>query len=154
MVGNGIVHLIVFLKDYYEMEMNKMMTDEKDTGKIKIESDVVAMIAGLAATDTEGIASMSGGITEGLAKRVSGRNVSKGVRVEVGETEAAIDLRVIIKYGFKIHEVARNLQENAKQAVESMTGLNVVEINIHVEGVEIQKEEEEVTEETTTARLK
>lgn len=129
-----------------------MMTEERDTGKIKIESDVVAMIAGLAATDTEGVASMSSGITEGLAKRVSGRNVSKGVRVEVGETEAAIDLRVIIKYGFKIHEVAKNLQQNVKDAVDSMTGLHVVEVNVHVEGVEIQKEEAETEEET--ARLK
>ena len=91
------------------------MTEERDTGKIKIESDVVAMIAGLAAVDTEGVASMSGGITEGLAKRVSGKNVSKGVRVEVGETETAIDLRVIVKYGSKLHEVAQNLQENVKE---------------------------------------
>ncbi|TCS81247.1 putative alkaline shock family protein YloU [Tepidibacillus fermentans] len=124
-----------------------MMTEERETGKIKIESDVVAMIAGLAATDTEGVASMSGGITEGLAKRVSGKNVTKGVRVEVGETETAIDIRVVIKYGYKIHEVARKLQQNVKEAVESMTGLHVVEVNIHVEGVELQKEEHETEEE-------
>ncbi|OEF98932.1 hypothetical protein BHF71_02960 [Vulcanibacillus modesticaldus] len=123
------------------------MTEERDTGKIKIESDVVAMIAGLAATDTEGVASMSGGITEGWAKRVSGKNVAKGVRVEVGELETAIDLRVIIKYGAKIHEVAKNLQENVKEAVESMTGLRVVEVNVFVEGVEIHREEEEKSEE-------
>lgn len=120
-----------------------MMTEEMDTGKIKIESDVVAMIAGLAAVDTDGIASMSGGITEGLARRVSGKNVAKGVKVEVGNTEAAIDLRVIIKYGYKIHEVAATLQQTVKDAVESMTGLQVVEVNVHVEGVEFQKEEEE-----------
>lgn len=130
-----------------------MMTEERDTGKIKIESDVVAMIAGLAAADTEGIASMSGGITEGLAKRVSGKNVTKGVRVEMGETETAIDLRVIVKYGFKIHEVAQNLQQNVKDAVESMTGLQVVEVNVHVEGVEIHKEQEEEQDEQP-ARLK
>ncbi len=123
-----------------------MMTEERDTGKIKIESDVVAMIAGLAASDTEGIASMSGGITEGLAKRVSGKNVSKGVKVEVGETETAIDLKVIVKYGFKIHEVAKSLQQNVKDAVESMTGLHVVEVNVHVEGVEFHKEVEEEVE--------
>jgi len=124
-----------------------MMSEEKDTGKIKIEGDVVAMIAGLAAADTEGVASMSSGITEGLARRVSGKNVAKGVRVEVGESEAAIDLKIIVKYGYKIHEVAMNLQNNVKDAVESMTGLNVVEVNVHVEGVEIHKEEEEITEE-------
>ncbi len=130
-----------------------MMTEERDTGKIRIESDVVAMIAGLAAADTAGVASMSGGITEGLAKRVSGKNVSKGVKVEVGETEAAIDLRVIIKFGYKIHEVARALQQNVKDAVESMTGLNVVEVNVQVEGVELQKEETEPVEESVS-RLK
>lgn len=116
------------------------MTEEKDTGKIKIESDVVAMIAGLAATDTDGVAGMSGGITEGWAKKVSGKNIAKGVRVEVGETETAIDLRVIIKYGYKIHEVAANLQQNVKDAVESMTGLKVVEVNVHVEDIEFQKD--------------
>ncbi|GBF12386.1 alkaline shock protein 23 [Tepidibacillus sp. HK-1] len=131
-----------------------MMTEERENGKIKIESDVVGMIAGLAAVDTDGVASMSGGITEGLAKRVSGKNVAKGVKVEVGETETAIDLRVIVKYGYKIHEVARNLQFNVKEAVESMTGLNVVEVNVHVEGVEIQKPEEEEKTEETTLRLK
>ncbi|KXG45046.1 Asp23/Gls24 family envelope stress response protein [Tepidibacillus infernus] len=130
------------------------MTEERENGKIKIESDVVGMIAGLAAVDTDGVASMSGGITEGLAKRVSGKNVAKGVKVEVGETETAIDLRVIVKYGYKIHEVARNLQFNVKEAVESMTGLNVVEVNVHVEGVEIQKPEEEEKTEETTLRLK
>jgi len=116
------------------------MTEEKETGKIKIESDVVAMIAGLAAADTDGVAGMSGGITEGWTKKVSGKNIAKGVRVEVGETETAIDLRVIIKYGYKIHEVAANLQQNVKDAVESMTGLNVVEVNVHVEDVEFQKD--------------
>ena len=131
-----------------------MMTEERETGKIKIESDVVAMIAGLAAADTDGVATMSGGITEGITKRVSGKNVAKGVRVEVGETETAIDLRVVIKYGFKIHEVAKNLQMNVKEAVESMTGLHVVEVNVHIEGVELQKEESVVEVSEETARLK
>lgn len=120
----------------------KMINDEKDTGKIKIESDVVAMIAGLAAIDTDGVLSMSSGITEGLAKRVSGKNVTKGVRVEIGETEAAIDVRIVVKYGFKLHEVAVALQNNVKEAVESMTGLKVVEVNVHIEGVEFQKEDD------------
>lgn len=123
------------------------MTEEKETGKIKIESDVVAMIAGLAAADTDGVAGMSGGITEGWAKKVSGKNITKGVRVEVGESETAIDLRVIINYGYKIHEVAANLQQNVKDAVESMTGLKVVEVNVHVEDVEFQKDKAEIASE-------
>ncbi|OUM85496.1 MAG: hypothetical protein BAA01_10495 [Bacillus thermozeamaize] len=112
------------------------MTEVQENGVVRIADDVVAIIAGVAASETEGVASMSGGITEGFARRVSGKNVTKGVSVEVGSVEAAIDLRVIVKYGVKIHEVARKLQENVKEAVETMTGLRVVEVNVKVEGVE------------------
>ncbi|GGE19486.1 alkaline-shock protein [Marinithermofilum abyssi] len=109
-------------------------------GAIRIADDVVAVIAGLAATKTDGVASMSGGITEGWAKRVSGKNVTRGVTVEVGQVETAIDLRVIVEYGVKIQEVSRLLQANVKEAVETMTGLSVVEVNVKVEGVEIKEE--------------
>ncbi len=112
------------------------MTEVQENGVVRIADDVVAIIAGVAASETEGVASMSGGITEGFARRVSGKNVTKGVSVEVGSVEAAIDLRVIVKYGVKIHEVARKLQENVKEAVETMTGLRVVEVNVKVEGVD------------------
>ena len=112
------------------------MSEVQENGVVRIADDVVAIIAGVAASETEGVASMSGGITEGLARRVSGKNFTKGVHVEVGSVEAAIDLRVIVKYGVKIHEVARKLQENVKEAVETMTGLRVVEVNVKVEGVE------------------
>lgn len=117
--------------------------DEMDQGLIRISDDVVATIAGLAALDTPGVAAMSGGISEGLAKRLSGKNVQRGVTVEVGQLEAAIDLRVILNYGCKIHEVCRDLQQNVKEAVENMTGLNVVEVNIKVEGVAFKEEEVE-----------
>ncbi|WP_054950255.1 Asp23/Gls24 family envelope stress response protein [Numidum massiliense] len=116
------------------------MEHKEQDGFVRIADDVVAVIAGIAATETEGIAGMSGGITEELARRVSGKNASRGVNVEVGEVEAAIDLRVIVQYGAKIHEVCRELQYNVKQAVESMTGLKVVEVNVKVEGVALQDE--------------
>ncbi len=117
------------------------MPDENDTGLIRISDDVVATIAGLAALDTPGISAMSGGISEGLAKRLSGRNVQKGVSVEVGQVEAAIDLRVIVNYGSKIHDVCRDLQFNVKDAIVNMTGLSVVEVNVKVEGVAFSEEE-------------
>ncbi|CEH28502.1 hypothetical protein AM501_21830 [Aneurinibacillus migulanus] len=119
------------------------MADVKGNGVVRIADDVVAVIAGIAASETAGIAGMSGGITEGLARRVSGKNVQKGVSVEVGEFEAAIDLRVIVSYGSKIDEACRNLQQSVKEAVESMTGLRVVEVNVKVEGVEFPKPEKE-----------
>jgi len=114
---------------------------EEQTGLIRISDDVVATIAGLAAMETNGIAGMSGGISEGLAKRLSGKNVQRGVSVEVGQVEAAIDLRVIVQYGIKIHEVCRELQDNVREAVENMTGLTVVEVNVKVEGVSFKDEE-------------
>lgn len=127
------------------------MSAENQTGTIRISDDVVATIAGLAALETPGVAAMSGGISEGLAKRLSGKNVQKGVSVEVGQLEAAIDLRVIVGFGSKIQEVCRHLQENVKEAVENMTGLNVVEVNVKVEGVAFKEEE---AEETAAVRIK
>lgn len=117
------------------------MTEELQTGLIRISDDVVATIAGLAALETPGIAAMSGGISEGLAKRLSGKNVQKGVSVEVGQTEAAIDLRIIVHYGIPIQEVCRQLQLNVRESVENMTGLLVVEVNLKVEGVAFKEEE-------------
>jgi uncharacterized alkaline shock family protein YloU len=110
-------------------------------GNIRISDDVVATIAGLAALETPGIAAMSGGLSEGWAKRLSGKNVQKGVSVEVGQVEAAIDLRVIVMYGMPIQEVCRQLQLNVREAVQNMTGLGVVEINVKVEGVAFKDEE-------------
>lgn len=129
------------------------MANEHD-GQVRIADDVVAVIAGIAATETDGIAGMSGGITEGLARRVSGKNVTRGVSVEVGELEAAIDLRVIVQYGAKIHEVSRELQFNVKQAVESMTGLKVIEVNVKVEGVILAEETAKKTPDEIEQRVK
>ncbi|MDB5052551.1 MAG: hypothetical protein JWM44_601 [Bacilli bacterium] len=117
------------------------MSEENQTGLIRISDDVVATIAGLAALETPGIAAMSGGISEGLAKRLSGRNVQKGVSVEVGQLEAAVDLRIIINYGSQIQDVCRDLQFNVREAIENMTGLRVVEVNVKVEGVSFKEEE-------------
>ncbi|MCM3632160.1 MULTISPECIES: Asp23/Gls24 family envelope stress response protein [Paenibacillus] len=119
------------------------MTEELQTGLIRISDDVVATIAGLAALETPGIAAMSGGISEGLAKRLSGKNVQKGVSVEVGQLEAAIDLRIIVHYGIPIQEVCRQLQLNVREQVSNMTGLQVVEVNVKVEGVAFKEEEPE-----------
>jgi uncharacterized alkaline shock family protein YloU len=106
---------------------------------IQISNDVVAVIAGLTASNVTGISSMSGGITEGWAKRVGGKNMSKGVTVEVGEVETIINLRVIVEFAVPIHDVCYRLQEEVKQAIENMTGLQVVEVNVKVEGVELKE---------------
>lgn len=118
------------------------MSDLNDTGVIRISDDVVATIAGLAALETPGIAAMSGGMSEGLAKRLSGKNAQKGVSVEVGQLEAAVHLRVIVQYGTKIQDVCRELQYNVREAIENMTSLHVIEVNVKVEGVAFTREEE------------
>jgi len=119
------------------------VSEQSQSGIIRISDDVVATIAGLAAMETPGIAGMSGGMSEGLAKLLTGKNVQKGVTVEVGQVEAAIDLRVIVQFGVKVHEVCRELQQNVREALENMTGLTVVEVNVKVEGVSFAEEEVE-----------
>jgi uncharacterized alkaline shock family protein YloU len=106
---------------------------------VKISDDVVSVIAGIAATEVEGIVGMAGGIVGDISEILGKKNLSKGVKVDVGKREAALDLFVITRYGVRIPEVAYRVQEKVKQAVESMTGLRVVEVNIHVHGVAFQE---------------
>lgn len=110
-------------------------TEQNDIGLIRIADEVVGIIAGLAATEIPGVAGMSGGLVGGIAEMLGKKNLSKGVKVEVGEREAAVDLYIIVEYGVRIPDVALRVQENVKRAIESMTGLDVVEVNIHVQGV-------------------
>jgi uncharacterized alkaline shock family protein YloU len=124
-----------------------------EIGAIKITDEVVAIIAGIAATEVPGVASMSGGIAGGIAEALGRKNLSKGVKVEVGEKEAAIDLFIIVEYGFRIPEVAWTIQEKVKSAVEEMTGLNVIEVNIHIQGVNLEREHrKELPEEQTKTK--
>ena len=111
-----------------------------DLGDVKIADEVVGIIAGLAATEIPGVAGMSGGIAGGIAEMLGHRNLSKGVKVEVGQAECAVDLFIIIEYGYNIPEVAQQIQENVKRTIEVMTGLTVVEVNLHVLGVHFPQE--------------
>ena len=89
----------------------------------------------MAATEIPGVAGMSGGLVGGIAEMLGKKNLAKGVKVEVGEKEAAVDLYVIMEYGVRLPDIAIQVQENVKHAIESMTGLEVVEVNVHVQGV-------------------
>ena len=101
-----------------------------ESGTVKISEEVVAIIAGIAAMEVPGVAGMSGGLAGGIAEMLGRKNLSKGVKVEVGEKEAAIDLYIIVEYGCRIPDVAWEIQEKVKKAVETMTGLHVVEVKI------------------------
>ncbi|WP_033169388.1 Asp23/Gls24 family envelope stress response protein [Selenomonas sp. ND2010] len=123
------------------MEKEKEIKKTGTLGSIRIADEVVSIIAGLAATEVEGIAGMSGGIAGGIAEMLGRKNFAKGVKVEVGEKEAAVDLYIIVKYGVRIPDIALAAQENVKQAIETMTGLSVVEVNVHVQGVGFPEDE-------------
>ncbi|MGD0152157.1 MAG: Asp23/Gls24 family envelope stress response protein [Thermacetogeniaceae bacterium] len=118
-------------------------TSRTSLGAIRIANDVVAVIAGLAATEIDGITGMSGGVAGGIAEMLGRRNLARGVKVEVGEREAAVDLFIIVDFGVRIPDVALRVQENVKQAIESMTGLAVIEVNVHVQGVSFAEGQEE-----------
>lgn len=121
----------MFLNKYEATEKN----EQSEVGAIRIADEVVGIIAGLAATEISGVAGMSGGLVGGIAEMLGKKNLSKGVKVEVGEKEAAVDLYLIVEYGIRIPDIALKVQENVKRAIESMTGLDVVEVNVHVQGV-------------------
>lgn len=106
-----------------------------DLGTVKVTDEVVAIIAGIAAMEVPGVAGMSGGIAGEIVEMLGRKSLSKGVKVEVGEKQAAIDLYIIINYGCRIPDVSWDIQERVKKTVETMTGLNVVEVNIHIQGV-------------------
>ncbi|MDD2421080.1 MAG: Asp23/Gls24 family envelope stress response protein [Heliobacteriaceae bacterium] len=109
--------------------------EKMELGHVRIANEVVATVAGLAANEVEGVAALSGGLGGGIAEMLGRKNLTKGVKVEVGEREAAIDLNIIVDFGSRIPEVAKRVQENVKRSVESMTGLAVVEVNVHIQGV-------------------
>lgn len=132
------------------MEENAKLTSE--SGAIKIASDVVTVIASMAATEVKGVAGMSGGFTTDIVEKFGVKSSSKGIKVQVGETETSIDLYLIVEYGVKIPDVAWEVQQNVKKAVETMTGLNVVEVNIHIQGLNIVKEIRD--EEISTSKAK
>ena len=111
---------------------------EKDKiGEVQIADEVVAIIAGLAATEVDGVASMAGNITNELISRLGMKNLSKGVKVDVLEGVVTVSLSLNLKYNYSIMDVSAKVQEKVKNAVENMTGLEVADVNIKVAGVEM-----------------
>ena len=115
---------------------------------IQISNDVVAVIAGVAVSEVQGVAGMAGGFAGGITEVFSGKkNLAKGIKVEVTETDAKIDVNIIVEYGSRIPDIAFEIQKRVKKAVESMTGLKVEEVNVHVQGVDTDIVKEEDKEE-------
>lgn len=118
-------------------------TIQNDAGKgeVKIADEVVAIIAALAATEVEGVASMAGNITNELISRLGMKNLSKGVKVDVLEGVVTVSLTLNLKYNYSVVEVSGKVQEKVKNAIENMTGLEVADVNIKVAGLEMENQE-------------
>ena len=124
-------------------EEKKQVKKEDETvinegeNNIEISDDVVAVISGMAASEVSGVAEMAGGFAGGISEVLSGKkNLAKGIKVEVLDNkETRIDVNIIVEYGARIPDVAFEIQKRVKKSVENMTGLNVLEVNVHVQGV-------------------
>lgn len=124
------------------ISLEEQMT-EQTVGSVKISEDVVATIAGLAASEVQGVASMSASLASGIYDLIGKKNLSKGVKIEMKDNDVAVDLYLVVEYGAKIPEVALQVQQAVKKNVETMTGLNASKIDVHVQGVKMEKEETE-----------
>ena len=119
---------------------DEFMNDSDDKGSVRISNDVVAIIAGVAATEVNGVIGMSGGLTGGFSEMFGMKNLSKGIKVELRDNDAVVDVFIIVEYGLNLSEIGKKVQQNVKSSVETMTELNVVEVNVNIHGVNIPKE--------------
>ncbi len=128
-----------------KIEGNEQGDIPEEVGSVKIADEVISIVAGLAATEVAGVAGMSGGLAGGIAELLGKKNFSKGVKVIVAGKTVTVEIYVIIEYGICIPEVAIEIQEKVKEAVESMTGFEVAAVDIHVQGISrrVAKEIEE-----------
>lgn len=115
--------------------------NDNSMGEVQIADEVVAIIAALAATEVDGVASMAGNITNELVSRLGMKNLSKGVKVDVLEGVVTVSLALNLKYNYSIMDVTAKVQDRVKTAIENMTGLEVADINIRVAGVEMETRE-------------
>lgn len=118
--------------------LDEISLDISENDGIKISDNVVSDIAGVAVSEVPGVAGMAGRITEVFSGK---SNLSKGIKVDVGEKDTKIDVNIIVEYGVRIPDIAFEIQTRVKKAVETMTGLKVLEVNVHVQGVNFTKED-------------
>lgn len=126
--------------------------DLENGGTIKYANEVIAIIAGVAASEVDGIAGMctSGGISDIIGRN---RNITRGVKVEIGSEEASVELYIIVEYGSPIQKVASDVQESVRKAIETMTGLKVINVDVHVQGVSFEREKKAVQTGIESAHL-
>ncbi|EFI42052.1 alkaline shock protein 23 family protein [Peptoniphilus sp. oral taxon 386 str. F0131] len=123
------------------MMSEKYLVDAMSDGNVKIADDVIATIAAVATEGVEGVVEMQSTLKASVTDMLGVKNLARGVKVSVGEQEAVIDMFITVLYGKNIVEICKNVQEKVKEAVENMTGLDVVEVNIHVSGIALTEKE-------------
>lgn len=123
-----------------EKRTNYKIKDLDGVGEVYVADEVVTIIAGLAATEVDGVVSMNGNITNELVSRLGMKNLSKGVRVTVEDNVATVDLSLNLEYGKNILETSRAVQERVKTSIENMTGLEVADVNIRIASVDMENE--------------
>ena len=122
------------------MERNTyVLQGNVNIGSVEIADDVVAIIAGLAATEVDGVSAMAGNITNELMSKVGVKNLTKGVRVEILGQDVTVALSLLMDYGYNIPTTCSKVQEKVKSTIENMTGLNVTDVNIRIAGVDMNK---------------
>lgn len=124
-----------------EQEVQEIVPQNDES--IRIANDVVASIAGVAVSEVPGVYGMAGGMASGISEVLSGKkNLAKGIKVDVTDKETKIDVNIVVEYGTRIPDVAFEIQKRVKKAVETMTGLKVVSVNIHIQGINITENRE------------
>lgn len=124
-----------------ELENKDSVTiyDSNGIGEVQIADDVVAIIAGLAATDVKGVAALAGNVTNEIVSKLGKKNLSKGIKVQVVNNTVTVDMSLILEYGYSVLKVSSAVQDKVKTAIENMTGLTVDEVNIRVASVTLEK---------------
>lgn len=115
------------------------LDDDNNIGSVQIADDVVAVIAGLAATEVDGVSAMAGNITNELMSKVGYKSLTKGVKVEIKDRKVKAELALTMDYGYNIPATSSKVQEKVKSTIENMTGLEVTDVNIRIAGVDMQK---------------
>lgn len=123
-----------------ENEKNGYRVDTEEFGTVKIANDVVAMIAGLAAAEVEGVSAVGGNITNELMGKVGMKKQTKGVKIDILEGNVSVELAVTLEYGFNIPATCGKVQEKVKNAIETMTGFNVSDVNIRIVGIRMPED--------------
>ena len=127
-------------KEFEDKGNNYSIRENVNIGEVRVADEVVAIIAGLAATEVEGVESMAGNITNELVAKLGMKNLSKGVKVTVEDKTVTVDLALNIRFGYEIPKVSKKVQEKVKSAIETMTGLVVSDVNVRIASVEMEKE--------------